>query len=415
MTSDKIENLDNLIAEIIPKNYAFVDAKITRLTASGDNYGSLLLAVDITVKNEKENKLIHAVAKRPPSNKLVQELFNSQFTFPNEVGFYQTIIPCLRQFQQEQGVKDLISCFPEFYTARLSKDATGKVDESSVLLIKNIKKEGFQTLDRTVGFNLEQGRFILGKMAEMHATSLALKILRPEEFKSKLGPFLQQYKVFEMAEEDNRKMINVSLNVVKEDDVCRKYLPQIEEFLWKNLDFCLTKNIKTSSPSHFLTLTHCDLWVNNIMVKFDKNSRITEVKFVDFQLYEYASFVRDVVFFIFSSVQTSVLKESCDDLLLHYFDSLIKHLVSLKCDTKLFTYDAFLDEIKSVVHQGEFFHVLTMLPPIFAAEKDTKEVEALELHDVIFHESEVTETHREKAYFVVKEFIRRGWLFQGDS
>ncbi|XP_044269562.1 uncharacterized protein LOC123014482 [Tribolium madens] len=414
MSSDKIENLDNLIAEIIPKNYVFVDAEITRLTASGDNYGSLLLAVDITVKNEKENKLIHAVAKRPPSNKLVQELFNSQYTFPNEVGFYQTIIPYLRQFQREQGVTDLISCFPDFYAARLCKDATGRVDESSVLLIKNIKKNGFQTLNRTVGFSLEQSRFILGKMAEMHATTVAWKILRPEQFKLKLEPFLQQYKVFEMDEENNRKMINVSLNVVKDDDVCRKYLPQIEEFLWKNLQFCITKNIKTSSPSHFLTLTHCDLWVNNIMVKIDNNT-ITDVKFVDFQLYEYTSFVRDVVFFIFSSIQTSVLKESCDDLLLHYFDSLIKHLVSMKCDTKLFTYGSFLNEIKSVIQQGEFFHVLTMLPPIFAADKDTKDVEALELHDVIFHESEVTDTHREKAYFIVKEFIRRGWLFQDDS
>lgn len=409
----EINNLQDLIAEIIPENYVFVDSKITKLTASGDNYGSLLLAVDIVIKNKHETKTIHTVAKKLPSNKFIQDMFNSQYTFPNEVGFYQVIVPCMKQFQKEQGITNLINCFPDFYSARVSKDKTGKVDENSILLIKNIKVEGFQILDRTIGFNLDQSRFILTKMAEMHATTLALKFLRPEVFKTKVEPFFQEYKVFDMEEESDRKMMDGSLKVIKDDEVCKRYFPQIEELFWKNLHQAHIKNNKTNSSSLFHTLTHHDLWVNNIMVKIE-NNKICDVKFVDFQLYEYASFTRDVLFFVFSSVQTSVLKQSCDDLLLHYFDSLLKYLVSLKCDLKIFTYDAFLNDIKDVINEGEFFHILGMLPPIFATEKDTKDVEALELNDILFEESEITENHREKACFIVREFIKRGWVFKNN-
>ena len=408
MSTHKIPNLESLVASFLPKAH-FIVAQHRKLTSSGDNYGSVLLSVDILVRNEhNQDEHIHAVAKKLPCNELIQEMFNSQCTFPNEVGFYQTIAPCLREFQHEKRIPELVSSFPDFYTARISKHHH-KIDESSVLLIKNIKKDGFEILDRTVGFDLKQCKLVLTKMAEVHATAAALKLQQPTLFQEKVVPFFEEYETFVMDDESNDKMIQVALDVVRDDVICKRYLPRLEEIMKDSSVIIQKKNDKTVPDNHFFTLVHSDMWTNNIMVKII-DGEIVDVKFVDYQLYEYTSLTRDVVFFLYSSVKTEVLKEGCDYLLRYYYDNFIDWMKKLDCDVKDFSFEGFIEDMKAMVKKFEFFHVMTMLPPIYATSKDTKDVEQLDMDNLIFVGSQATETCKEKACFVVEDFIQRGWL-----
>ena len=178
MSTHKIPNLESLVASFLPKAH-FIVAQHRKLTSSGDNYGSVLLSVDILVRNEhNQDEHIHAVAKKLPCNELIQEMFNSQCTFPNEVGFYQTIAPCLREFQHEKRIPELVSSFPDFYTARISKHHH-KIDE----------------------------------------------------IQEKIVPFFEEYEIFVMDDESNDKMIQVALDVVRDDEMCKRYLPTLEAIM----------------------------------------------------------------------------------------------------------------------------------------------------------------------------------------
>lgn len=63
------------------------------------------------------------------------------------------------------------------------------------------------------------------------------------------------------------------------------------------------------------TVVHSDFWSNNIMVTKPLENDPVKVKILDFQACQYSSFVRDVTFFMLTSLSDDVLKEHLDYLL----------------------------------------------------------------------------------------------------
>jgi hypothetical protein len=66
MSGEEIKNIEDLIQ--LGEGKKIVNYKINRLTAPGENYGSLMLSVDISVKTATGNEEIHAVAKMDLAN-----------------------------------------------------------------------------------------------------------------------------------------------------------------------------------------------------------------------------------------------------------------------------------------------------------------------------------------------------------
>ncbi|RZC37801.1 EcKinase and/or DUF1679 domain containing protein [Asbolus verrucosus] len=411
MAKLEIKNLQELIKPVLDKNKKYVSTKIAKLTAAGDNYGSLMLSVDITIENEKaQTEHLTVVAKMLPQNEFIETLFNSQRTYRNEVGFYQIIAPCLRELQKEQGLSEFFNSFPAFYNARMSLNpASTRVDEDAVLLIKNIKDEGFINIDRTVGFDLDQTKLILKKMVELHGTTIALKALKPDIFEKKLGQFFEEFRIFDVGAKGSEEMTNSLIDTIKDDEFCAQHLEKIRQTLETNSSHIHTKNNKEFHQGPFLSFVHSDMWSNNIMVKIVGNKPI-DVKFVDFQIYEYSSLTRDVIFFLFSSVEFPVIQKHCDDLLRFYYDDLINYLKKLKCDTSAFSYESFIAEIKKMLQTFEFYHIMLMLAPIYAKQEDTRNIEEMDMDEAIQQRTRTSNICKQKGYFIVKEFIKRGWI-----
>jgi hypothetical protein len=138
MSGEEIKNIEDLIQ--LGEGKKIVNYKINRLTAPGENYGSLMLSVDITVKTATGNEEIHAVAKMVPPSEFIQEIFNTPVTFRNEIAFYKEILPILQDFQRQHGVKEVIDFVPKYYGSRRNlKGDEGKVDQDAVLLLENLK------------------------------------------------------------------------------------------------------------------------------------------------------------------------------------------------------------------------------------------------------------------------------------
>ncbi|XP_015834457.1 uncharacterized protein Syx5 isoform X1 [Tribolium castaneum] len=406
MASYDIKNLEDVLNPVIKKS-DFVSASVSRLTSAGDNYASLILAVDITVKGQ--NNKIRTVAKLLPRNPYVQKHFNSQCSFRNEVGYYQTIIPCLKQFQREQGISEVINCVPDFFGARFNlHPPSTKIDENAILLIKNIQDEGFVIIDRKIGFDANQTRLILSKLSQLHATALALQIHKPEIFATKIRPFLEEFTAFDVGEEDSNRTQESLFDFIKDDAIFAEHLPRIRHILKANADFVIHRNNRNLKPSRFVTVSHGDLWVNNVMVKME-NGKTVDVKFVDFQMYEHTTLAKDVIFFLFTSVELSAIETNLDAFLWWYYESFLRNLESLKCDVSEYTFEGFLDEIGYILRTTELLHVLLMLRPIYA-DGSIKETEELKKEDFVRYGFVPPKGCKEKARYVVRECIRRGWI-----
>ncbi|XP_072381947.1 uncharacterized protein [Diabrotica undecimpunctata] len=345
----KIEKLDQLISDHIGKDKKVIDSKITRLTAPGDNFGSEMLKVDLRLKSTggKEENL-HVVAKLIPENEFARAIFNVDVSFNVEKEFYNTIVPTLQDFQRKQGITKVIDCFPRLYGARNNLENNGeKVDNNAALVLENLKSQGFDNIDRFQGFDLATAKMILKSLAEFHAIPVAIKVKDTKTFEKNIKAFMSCN--FPSPPKPPVEYIFEIIYNVLQDESYKKFIPKIQESFKKFSLLC------DEFREPFATITHRDLWVNNIMVKQVENTT-EEVKIVDFQLYSYDSPAADIFFFLFSSVNFDVLKNHVDDLFKYYQQHFQKTLKDLDCDLD-FSYEKFIEEL-SLATRWELAHTI---------------------------------------------------------
>ena len=419
MEIPEIENFENLLFDVIPQNKKIVRCEKSRLSAPGENFASLILGIKVTIQKKEnedlEEETIHSVAKLLPSNNFMKSFMNISHTVRNELAFYQTILPTLRKFQEQQGSNKSLQAFPKFHGGRLSLDQSNHtLDNNAVILLENLKEDGYFVIDNYAGFDLEVTKLILSKMAELHSTFLALKETQRDVFEDKLMPFFDQFKIFQLDENEgymtSEIVINAIINTLQEDELCSLYMNKIQQ----TIETCvhnlgLPKNSPKFQEDVFASLIHSDLWVNNIMVK-TYLSKIVDVKILDWQLYEYASVVKDILFFLCSSTQEVVFKNNFDDLFKFYHEELIANLKELKCDTDKFSFNAFQEEMKVVAGESAFFYSMVALPSIFASDGNVWDVNELNKERLLGQVQQISDFCKNRMWLIARKFIQKGWI-----
>ncbi|KAI4461875.1 hypothetical protein MML48_5g00005481 [Holotrichia oblita] len=186
--ADEIKNISELINPELKNGQKFLSAKSNKLLASGENYGSTMLSVEVLIQNENgETEVLYCVAKTPPPPGLVWYIFNTKITFKIEMIFYNTIVPILNEFGRSKGVEDLINFVPKYINGRISNDPTSKmVDEGAVILLENLKTKGYTNGNRFIGFDKETTELLLKDLATIHASAIALRRSHPQKFQEKI-------------------------------------------------------------------------------------------------------------------------------------------------------------------------------------------------------------------------------------
>jgi hypothetical protein len=396
MNLEHINNIEDLIP--LDETKKIVDRKIKRLTAVGENYGSLMLSVDLTIKTPTGNEEIHAVAKTVPPNEFIQKVFNTPVTFRNEIAFYKKVVPLLQQFQREHGVKKVIDFVPKYYGSRLNKNCDeGEVDKDAVLLLENLKVANYTTLERREGFDLDVAKLIITDLAQFHAVLLALKLKKPDVFEKEIKRCLTPWNPPEDANQNTKAQIDKLIDDIEE-------LKPLRQRILKGFDNSI-RSQEAREP--FAVITHNDCWVNNFLVKLENGKPVKSIM-VDYQIMSYGSPAQDIVFFLFSSVKNDVVKEHYDDLIKLYYKTFISVLEQLKCDTTPFTFEALQKEIDHEAKYSQFQHLSFMLYPIFAPVPEEQDITKIDITTITGHT--VPDSHKQKYAFVVKEFVKRNWI-----
>ncbi|XP_074031753.1 uncharacterized protein [Leptinotarsa decemlineata] len=404
MSIPKIEKLDELLGQYIDSKKKILDTKISRLTAPGENYGSEMLRVDLVLKDGETDKEedLSVVAKLIPISDFFRTMFHVQVTFKNEKEFYNTVVPTLQAFQRKQGATKVIECFPKFYGARSNlENNNGLVDDNAVLILENLKSKGYINVDRFRGFDLNTTKMLLRDIAQFHAVPLALKLNDPETFEKNVKAYLACFHPLPPVPPSDEGGAHLISHLENSENV-RHLLPK----LLASMKYF--GKLATTFREPFATITHRDLWVNNIMIRFD-GKKAVDSKIVDFQMYSYDSPATDLFFFLCTSVETSTLKAHFDDLIIYYHKIFVEILESLNIDTAPFSYDLFLDEIAASVGR-ELAHSIFMLTFIVHGKKGGPAAADDPSKPPKMEEVTIMPETTEKICWILEECERRNWL-----
>lgn len=409
MVRSKIKDLKSVLATTLGDDFEILEEKTALLTAPGEHYGSIMLALDVTIKrsDRKEEEVLNLVAKLLPANEMLRVAFNVSVTFKKEVIAYLESIPTLVAFQKEYGVPEtrILDIFPKCYGARVSV-AQNEVDDDAVLIFENLKKQGYATDDRMRGFDYEDVKVILEGLAKFHAIPIALRLLRPEVFQKKIAPSCVKNSGLEQLPPEVGAAFH---NAIMENALLIPELQPYIERVRKIVDANALAFAKPPPNETFATMVHSDYWVSNTMMLRDANGKPLKNKMVDLQLMQYSSPIRDLVFFLFTSVINTVLDQHCDEFIRFYYDAFVENLRDFDVDLRRFSWDEFNKELEEVA-PTEVYHILVMLKPIFT-EREKIQHSPEEFQDSDWSRKDLLgPEHKRKLRDTVISLAKRNWI-----
>ncbi|KAJ8895506.1 hypothetical protein PR048_000839 [Dryococelus australis] len=124
-------------------------------------------------------------------------------------------------------------------------------------------------------------------------------------------------------------------------------------------------------------LSHGDLWVNNLLFKYnDVTGSVEDVKMVDFQLGIYSSCAIDLQYFIYTSPTDEVRVDHTEEMLREYHNDLCSTLQLPGQAKKAVTLQELMDEYERKGFYG-FSMCLLVLPIILADSENAADFEAV--------------------------------------
>ncbi|KAH8282181.1 hypothetical protein KR054_006038 [Drosophila jambulina] len=372
----KITDLAQVIQPHLPEGSTLESYKSRYLTKPGDNYGSVMLAVQAQIRSSDGSvRDLPVIAKLPPvTNDLYWQIFQPERTCITENAVYQYLSPELDKLQLEAGVlpADLFDGFPRYYGSRISlnPEAT-KVDRDAVLLQENVTVRGYQPGNRHKAYDLAHTVLILNYLARYHALPIALRLKKPQVYEKYVRPFFLKFNMNTNISPEEKKLMNEEL--LKDIRVAASDERDVERVKELQEAFDAFQAGKDVEDGPFTSLVHGDLWINNMMVKYgsnkvyliDEEGTPIRVKIVDFQIAQYGSLVHDIIFLLFSSVDVKVLEDNYYNFLSIYYKAFIGSLKSVDVDTSGYSYEKFLEEVQRVAHL-QLPHALFMMKVILA-------------------------------------------------
>lgn len=190
----EIKGLRSLLSNKIPDGYEIVDHTTRNLTAIGDNYGSTMLALTVNLRHVATKKIFNweLVAKMAPSNPAFFQMFQVPLSFPKESSMYTSVAEAIRQHQVQHQVapEKRLNTFCKCLGTRKNLNGSDVVDMDAVLVLENLKGQGFGCGSRTKGFNKCEAEFVLKHLARFHAVPISIRRLKPDLFEREIAPSL---------------------------------------------------------------------------------------------------------------------------------------------------------------------------------------------------------------------------------
>ncbi|PSN39643.1 hypothetical protein C0J52_23421 [Blattella germanica] len=312
--------LENALQRGLSKpNIHVVNFEIEKATASGDNYLSDMFRVSLKTKENGRDNNISLIIKCSPQEENTQKFVSELNMFWREYQALKMVVP---KFHNQ-----LETVAPGKYQPFASSCLIHQnIDKISVIVLDDLKTQGFKMANRLLGFDLQHCILVLKILARLHAASASLY----EKDPSFTDVFNKKPTVDNKRTRDFFSDLLISLadeiDTWKEDKEYKQYsqrlrncVPTCGEKMKEALQF---------SDQGINVFSHGDVWVNNIMFRYNDRDQPKDARFVDFQLSHWCSPAADLLYFLFTSPHPD-LWDKHDLLLEEYHNELGKILQML--------------------------------------------------------------------------------------
>lgn len=203
-------------------------------------------------------------------------------------------------------------------------------EPKNLLVFEDMKEKGYKAFQRNHQLSLEQALPIVVKLAKLHATSAVLFEKNP----SIMELFLEA---------------SISTNPQRQDflvhyENCARTLGLVAEQEWTNEWKEISEKLKVLSKkivqkgcklylrddNSFNVFNHNDLWIPNVLFKFNEDESVQDILFVDFQLSCFGSPGLDLNFFLYGSLDEETRISSTKNLIKIYHQNLSETLAKLQ-------------------------------------------------------------------------------------
>lgn len=345
--------------------------KLSLATKPGDNYSSILYAVELEFEAGNGPKHDNIMLKTiPKQNEMQKEFIFENESFKKEAIVYQQVFQTLTKFQKERGLPDhlIYSAWPQCYAVR------SEGDEDDYLAMENLRPLGYLMGDRKLGLDFNHTSVALQNLAKFHALSYCkfggdLKQILAQFPILEHGMFQKDTKVSELGAQFVIQALKSQADMLRAggDLQGASWLAKLAEvdFLQIFTDL-VEKDVKVP------VICHGDYWVNNLLFKYENNDLRfpARLKFIDMETTVASSRFIDIFYFLLTSVQMDALQKRETDLLMIYYAEFTSFCGVLGVDTEArgLSWEAFLEESEKYRLYGVLMGLVTA--PMFAMDSE---------------------------------------------
>ncbi|CAL7950532.1 unnamed protein product [Xylocopa violacea] len=334
-------------------------------TAKGDNYTSDMIRVTVEFTRNQGVK------------KGVNEKKSLIFKFePIEGGTRQELIQKIQIFDTEISMMTVtLKKMSDMLGTRLcARVYHVRMERPLCLIMEDLAVEGFRMADRQAGLDLTHSMIAIKGLARLHAASVALCEKEPKhKGMYRKGFFSDEYpeEMFQFITYAGQGLIAAMEGW---EDVDKSYAEKLKKLVPHIYSKGIT--ITKRRDDDFNVINHGDCWVNNMLFRYDENSKPIEHIFVDFQLSLYGSPSIDLHYFFNTSLNEDVYDNHMDDLYEEYLRVLSATMKQLGCKTQPIT----IEELHRVLRRMGLCALvasMTVLPLILVDKGDVKDIQEL--------------------------------------
>lgn len=247
--------------------------------------------------------------------------------------------------------------------------------------------------------DLAHSKLAAKNLAIYHAIGIVCNKRKPEFVKTARATtdaqFINKMDDFEMVNDQVREIICSDSRV----DIYKDRIKKCFDFGWEVI-------LQPAVENEWSTFTHGDFWVNNMLFHHDDRGNPDKIKFIDFQLTQYNTCLRDLPYLMFTSCNMEVLKNHLEEFLSTYYNSFVQTLQKLKFDASLYTRENFDDILKREASSMLVF--VTMALKFITLDVD----QDFDLNDMmkLVMMTEVNDIFRDRMLVAIETYVAKNWI-----
>lgn len=298
---------NNFFKEILSRMHGELEAvgfTVKQEREGGPNQTSNITTVQVlTADHSHINFILKSINSSPEAKVLkFKELFKK------EALMYTTIIP------------SLITMHPDHPLTMFSRSYHTSND---LLVLDDLASHGYRIGDHKVGLDAAHCKLVFAELGRFHAATYVLKNSDSTDISSALNEACRELQFTKerssIYDEHFAQLARNTVDIIRKSQETSRYAKRIEDILKNTYQHLLTF-LKPKEP--FSTLTHGELWTNNIMFNYSNDEPVS-VKFLDFQTCRYGSPALDINYFLYTSTTAWVRERHMDEFMRTYHRSLV--------------------------------------------------------------------------------------------